>query len=82
MSGPHRSCQHHKRAPRTTSVRITRHARHALARMGPSTRTLCATTGRTKSDLLVIEFPTEAKVEEVRQTMLGMQRECIIEAMK
>jgi uncharacterized membrane protein len=31
------------------------------------------------SDLLVIEFPTEAKAEEVRQTLLNMQREYLIE---
>jgi uncharacterized membrane protein len=31
------------------------------------------------SDLLVIEFPTEAKAEEVRQKLLGMQSEYLIE---
>src|SRR5262249_15896253 len=31
------------------------------------------------SDLLVIEFPTEAKAEEVRQTLLDMQKEYLIE---
>ena len=31
------------------------------------------------SDLLVIEFPTEAKAEEVRQTLLGMQKDYLIE---
>lgn len=31
------------------------------------------------SDLLVIEFPTEAKAEAVRQALLGMQKEYLIE---
>jgi uncharacterized membrane protein len=31
------------------------------------------------SDLLVIEFPTEAQAEEVRQKLLGMQSEYLIE---
>jgi uncharacterized membrane protein len=31
------------------------------------------------SDLLVIEFPTEAEAEEVRQRLLGMQKEYLIE---
>ena len=31
------------------------------------------------SDLLVIAFPTEAKAEEVRQKLLGMQQEYRIE---
>jgi len=31
------------------------------------------------SDLLVIEFPTEAQAEEVRQKLLGMQTEYLIE---
>ena len=31
------------------------------------------------SDLLVIEFPTEAQAEEVRKTLLGMQKEYLIE---
>jgi uncharacterized membrane protein len=31
------------------------------------------------SDLLVIEFPTEANAEEVRQTLLNMQKEYLIE---
>lgn len=31
------------------------------------------------ADLLVIEFPTEAQAEEVRQKLLGMQREYLIE---
>jgi uncharacterized membrane protein len=31
------------------------------------------------SDLLVIEFPTEANAEEVRQTLLDMQKEYLIE---
>src|SRR5208337_3296943 len=31
------------------------------------------------SDLVVIEFPSEAKAEEVRQKLLGMQKEYLIE---
>jgi uncharacterized membrane protein len=31
------------------------------------------------SDLVVIAFPTEAKAEEVRQKLLGMQKEYLIE---
>ena len=31
------------------------------------------------ADLLVIEFPTEARAEEVRQKLLGMQKEYLIE---
>ena len=31
------------------------------------------------SDLLVIEFPTEAQAEEVRKKLLGMQTEYLIE---
>lgn len=31
------------------------------------------------SDLVVIEFPTEAKAEEVRQKLLGLQKEYLIE---
>lgn len=31
------------------------------------------------ADLLVIEFPTEAKAEEVRSMLLGMQKEYLIE---
>jgi uncharacterized membrane protein len=31
------------------------------------------------SDLLVIEFPTEAEAEEVRQRLLGMQKDYLIE---
>src|SRR5271165_5986363 len=31
------------------------------------------------SDLLVIEFPTEAEADEVRQRLLGMQKEYLIE---
>jgi uncharacterized membrane protein len=31
------------------------------------------------SDLLVIEFPTEAKADEVRQELLAMQQEYLIE---
>jgi hypothetical protein len=31
------------------------------------------------SDLVVIAFPTEAKAEEVRQKLLAMQREYLIE---
>ena len=31
------------------------------------------------SDLVVIEFPTEAKAEEVRQKILGMQKDYLIE---
>src|SRR5208283_1276516 len=31
------------------------------------------------SDLVVIEFPSEAKAEEVRQKLLSMQREYLIE---
>ena len=31
------------------------------------------------SDLLVIEFPTEAQADEVRQKLLGMQKEYLIE---
>jgi uncharacterized membrane protein len=30
------------------------------------------------SDLLVIEFSTEAKAEEVRQTLLDMQKEYLM----
>src|SRR5829696_6609701 len=38
-------------------------------------------TGRDKdmADLLVIAYPTEAKAEEVRSRMLGMQQEYLIE---
>ncbi|MGB9320121.1 MAG: hypothetical protein WCB77_05900, partial [Pseudolabrys sp.] len=31
------------------------------------------------SDLIVVVFPTEAKAEEVRQKLLGMQKEYLIE---
>jgi uncharacterized membrane protein len=31
------------------------------------------------SDLVVIAFPTEAKAEEVRQKLLGMQKEYLLE---
>ena len=31
------------------------------------------------SDLLVVEFPTEAKAEGVREMLLAMQKECLIE---
>jgi uncharacterized membrane protein len=31
------------------------------------------------SDLVVIAFPTEAKAEEVRQKLLAMQKEYLIE---
>ena len=31
------------------------------------------------SDLVVISFPTEAKAEEVRQKLLGMQKEYLLE---
>ena len=31
------------------------------------------------ADLVVIAFPTEAKAEEVRQKLLGMQKEYLIE---
>jgi uncharacterized membrane protein len=31
------------------------------------------------SDLLVIAFPTEAKAEEIRQMLLDMQQEYLIE---
>ena len=31
------------------------------------------------SDLVVIEFPSEEKAEEVRQKLLGMQKEYLIE---
>ena len=31
------------------------------------------------ADLVVIAFPTEAKAEEMRQKLLGMQKECLIE---
>jgi uncharacterized membrane protein len=31
------------------------------------------------SDLVVIAFPSEAKAEEVRQKLLAMQKECLIE---
>ena len=31
------------------------------------------------SDLVVIEFPSEAKAEEVRQKLLDMQKEYLIE---
>jgi uncharacterized membrane protein len=31
------------------------------------------------SDLIVIAFPTEAKAEEVRQKLLAMQKEYLIE---
>jgi uncharacterized membrane protein len=31
------------------------------------------------SDLLVIEFPSEAKAEGVRETLLAMQKEYLIE---
>jgi uncharacterized membrane protein len=31
------------------------------------------------SDLVVIEFPTEAKAEEVRQKLLGLQKEYLLE---
>src|ERR1700746_393943 len=34
---------------------------------------------RTMSDLVVIAFPNEAKAEEVRQKLLGMQKEYLIE---
>ena len=31
------------------------------------------------SDLLVVEVPTEAKAEGVREMLLAMQKECLIE---
>src|ERR1700751_6334716 len=34
---------------------------------------------RTMSDLVVIAFPTEAKAEEVRQKLLGMQKDYLLE---